>query len=579
MMFPSVFIAAIQLAGVTGESLRARAFFDANNVKVGDPLVLTVDFLGEADFASLHPPALSREVDRADWKLDDASARTDTFRDARRLTYRVRPMREGVLWFPPLEFSYSGPDGEVRTVKSNTIPVHARRGADIVIDGMAESEEDAMPAPPPLVTDHPPLSDDDLFAWRKACAEPSADAFAAFGFPEAKMNEARCAVLSGDWRRALSVYSRLEWTVGQTPGIERGMVAALALRFSNPAAELPVWRQVGRPLLRHGWKGRIGIAGGGVAAALLLFWLLGRAIRAVACVAFALFFAVHAFGQSQDPFAEMERMHRQMRQRMNQMMSAPFGGGFSMQLGGEEREMVDITASVEVDKDDLRVGDPFNFIVSLDTPKGVSVGQVQITPSELFGMQVIGKVENLADAKSANPSNVVKRLAVPVRYDVPFNGRISFSVEGMVSGRTERHGGRFSFMFSNSFRAKSSPVEVAVKPLPSEGQPSGFGGIVAEKLRFTESVDITDVETNDIVQITYRLDYAGYLPERWMPEGAAFEWGRTRRGVDGSGSAEWRRYFVADGAAATPVTELVYYDPEAKRYRTVSAGGTKLNYR
>ena len=45
-----VLVAAIQLAGVEGTDLRARAFFDANNVKVGDPMVLTIDFLGEADF-------------------------------------------------------------------------------------------------------------------------------------------------------------------------------------------------------------------------------------------------------------------------------------------------------------------------------------------------------------------------------------------------------------------------------------------------------------------------------------------------------------------------------------------------
>ena len=31
----------LELLGVQGNALRARAFFDANNVKVGDPLVLT----------------------------------------------------------------------------------------------------------------------------------------------------------------------------------------------------------------------------------------------------------------------------------------------------------------------------------------------------------------------------------------------------------------------------------------------------------------------------------------------------------------------------------------------------------
>ena len=62
-------LAAIKLAGVTGGELTTRAYFDVNNAKVGDPLVLTIDFIGEADFTALHPPALSRHVDRADWKV------------------------------------------------------------------------------------------------------------------------------------------------------------------------------------------------------------------------------------------------------------------------------------------------------------------------------------------------------------------------------------------------------------------------------------------------------------------------------------------------------------------------------
>ncbi|MBQ8126554.1 MAG: hypothetical protein IJ173_11865, partial [Kiritimatiellae bacterium] len=101
-------LGTINLDGVTGGRLTARAAFDANNVRLGDPMILTVDFIGTADFAELHPPALSREVDRRAWKVDDVSAKTDTYRDARRLIYRVRPLREGVLEFPALEFSYNG---------------------------------------------------------------------------------------------------------------------------------------------------------------------------------------------------------------------------------------------------------------------------------------------------------------------------------------------------------------------------------------------------------------------------------------------------------------------------------------
>ena len=43
-------LGTIGLDGVTGEQLTARAAFDANNVRLGDPMILTVDFIGTADF-------------------------------------------------------------------------------------------------------------------------------------------------------------------------------------------------------------------------------------------------------------------------------------------------------------------------------------------------------------------------------------------------------------------------------------------------------------------------------------------------------------------------------------------------
>ena len=576
-----VLAAAVQLVGVSCDNLRVRAFFDANNVTVGDPLELTVDVLGDADFSGLLPPSLSRSVPSADWRLDDSRAKAETFRDARRMTYRVRPMRAGLLWFPALEFSYVDSKGRPAIVRANAIPVHARAGKDVVVEEMDAVER--MPEPPDLVADIgigrpgcPLTRDDDVFAWRKACASPSADAFAAFDFSAARLNEARCAILDGDWKRALSVYGRLEWRIGQSPEIERGMLAALARKYGNPAVELPVWRTVGRPLLRFAWAGRVGLVVAVATGLALLFWLLGRIVRALACIALVAL-PLGAWAQTIDPFAEMERMHRQMQQRMNQMMSQPLGAGASFSFGGGERESVAISARVEASKPEPEVGEDFEFIVRLEAPKTCSIGQIQLTPSESIGMQVTGRAENLPDAKSANPTNVVKRISVPVRYDMPFKGEVFFTVAGMVSSRATRGGGRFSFSFSNSFETRSAPLALEIKPLPDANQPPDFSGIISGKLRLTERLDISQVETNDVIQITYRLDYQGYLPEAWKPDGVDFEWNRSRE--RGEGFAEWRRYFVADGTECTPVLSVVYYDPGSKKYVTVSAGGTRVAYR
>ena len=571
MLLPLI-LCAIQLSGVTGTSLRARAFFDANNVKVGDPLVLTVDFLGKAEFRDLHPPALSKSVDRRVWRVDDASAKTDTYRDARRLTYRVRPLKEGVLWFHALEFEYETPDGTRRIVRANDIPVHAKAGAQVEVAEMSE-DPDKMPEPPDLIVAAPRgLSPDDEFAWRRACANPKADAFAAFPFPEARLNEARCAIMEGNWARALKIYSLLEWQIGQTPDVERGIVAALAHRYDNPAVELPVWRQVLRPVLRYGWEGRVGIVLGALTLLALIGWILGRGIRALACVAVALFLTLPS--DAQDIFEHVRQMHEQMRQQMNQSF-----GGFFSQIGvKEEREPVEIKASVATDRKTLQVGEPFAFIVSIEAPRSVSVGQIRMTPSETFGLTVTGPAENLTDGVSANPSNVVKRLSVPVRYDVPFKGEISFSIEGMVSGRQTRNGGRFSFTFSNSFACEAKPVTIDIRPLPSDGQPPDFGGIISEGLAVFEYPDILRVETNDVVTITYRIKPKGYVPDDFLPLGAAFEWSRQTDREGHVTDIEYRRYFIADGATSTPPLRISYYDPREKKYKTAESGGTPLKY-
>jgi len=583
-MTAAILIAAISLPGVTGGELATRAYFDVNNAKVGDPLVLTIDFIGEADFTALHPPALSRHVDRVDWKVDDMSARTDTDTKrvggffssrevavAKSLSYRVRPMREGVLWFPALTFEYVDAKGRQRTVTANEIPVHAKMGEQVVVQDLAADAE-KMPDPPEIAEDPGvELTDDEMFAWRKACAEPTSEAFSQFDFPAGRMNEATCAIREGKWQHALGVYNRLEWSVGQTPAIERGILAARALKFDNAAAELPVWRVVGRPVLRFAWAGRVGIMVGVLAGLVLAFWLVGRVIRALASVALALLLVPQACGQG--IFEEMERMMEQSRREMQQHMQQMQSMSFS--IGGEEQKPVEIKASVRTEPAELQVGEPFAFVLSIEAPRSATIGQIQIQPSEMYGLTVTGKPENLTDGKPANPSNVVKRLSIPVRYDVPFKGPLSFSVSGMVSGR---QGGRgMLFSFSNSFQVETDPIAVDIRPLPSAGQPEDFSGIISERLRLAETVDNARVGTNDVIRITYHLEYAGYLPRGWKPQGVAFEIGRgTAR--NGTNVVEWMRYFVADGAAATPRMPVSYYDPKTRSYRRIEAGGTHVEY-
>ena len=77
--------------------------------------------------------------------------------------------------------------------------------------------------------------------------------------------------------------------------------------------------------------------------------------------------------------------------------------------------------------------------------------------------------------------------------------------------------------------------------------------------------------------VTYRLRTNGYVPASFQPKDVAFEWGR-QTAPNGTTEIEYRRYVVADGLERTPVQTLSYYDPQAKRYKSVAAGGTPLKY-
>ena len=600
---------AVELTGVIGADLHARTFFDAHNVKVGDPMVLTIDFLGEADFSALHPPALSKVVDSKDWKLDDASAKTETLESrrtvfGRRITYRVRPRHEGVLQFPPLEFSYRTETGASRVVRSNGLPVHAKAGRQVAV---AELGEDltSMPMPDELIRACPAGASKDLeFAWRKACASPSVAAFAPFDFPEGRLNEARCAILDGQWSRALEIYRVLEWQVGQTPAIERGMIAALARKYDNPAAELPVWRQVGRPILKYPWMGRIGIVLGSLGVLAFVFWLLNRGIRAMAAIGAVLFLVLPTAAEttvqeSVTTNADGSVVRKVVRTTSggNGSMSFSFsssssGGGIGLPQGFEEmqsvfdddffaspfgrrrkREPIRIQSTAATERSEALVGETFNLILSIDMPRHCRfVDGLQFSLEERPGLALNGRPYLLDEKASANPTNVYRRYVFPYRALQPLQGSLTYTVAAdVLSG----NGGGFAFFRSSTpYRQTGKVFNFRVKPLPTKGRPEDFTGIVADSVTVLERTDIRTVETNDVVTITYLVKTDGYVPGGRLPPEVAYEWQRSDRDE----AVEYRRYFVSDGALSTPEFSIPYYSPSAKEYRRARANPTHLEY-
>ncbi len=558
----SCLLAAISLQGVEGNGLVTRAFLDVNNARVGDPLVLTVDFLGDADFAALHPPALSSVVDARYWKIDDRSAKTETVDTARRLVYRVRPMREGSYDFPALSFLYLNKEtGATNTIETQKLPVHIKVGSQAALAALdAETAATAYPDGLFINLESSPwhsgaaLSDDELFAWNRACAKPSADAFAAFDFPEAKLNAAACELLDGHWAKAQSIYESLEWRIGETPTIRRGLRAARALATGDSAAELPAWRQALQPILKYSWEGRLACLLGGIAALVLVLFLLSRLARFFFVFALLLSLGGTLFAQS--PFEEMNKMMREM-DRLQENM------GFK-RFSIPEPEL---EATVALDRPEVRVGEPFSFIVSVETPKDVTLSGLNLVTPPIEGLIGLGRGEAMTDLESADTNSVIRRVSIPVRCDAPFSGKVAFKVSGNYEQRVQRRNSFFST--SRSFTLPTKPLVLEIAPLPLENCPKDFTGIVATRLSVRPHASTTQVETNDVVALDVEVNYSGYIPRGALPD--VFQDDRRSRLI-------YRLYTRADGKARTPAVKIPYYDLEKKEYKVASAPGITLNY-
>ncbi len=476
MIFSFILAAIIELSGVKGTDLSARAYFDVNNVKLGDPMTLYVDFIGNADFASLHPPKLAKAVNGGEWKIDEKSAKTDTFRDARRVTYRVRPLKTGVVWLPKFEFSYDGGNGFCAT---SPVPVHVKPGAQIEIE-LAASEVEMPPLPDESLS---PLSQGEDFAWRRD-------------------------YYGGKFQDALAALERHAWDKGQSLYIESAMIATRARLLGNPYAELPVWRVVARPLLKYPLVKQIALVLSFFLAAIVCLVAIGKTIRHFAAVS-----------------------------------------------------LIVVTMSNQ----NPQVGEEFDFLFSIPKPE---VGQISISrlePSEKYGLAITGKLQVVNDSL----------IRLPVRYDVPVKDlSLVWTVYGMVTEKKEINQAGFHMVSSSSrsFAESAAPVRVNVSALDPENQPKDFSGVVAENLRLLEIPDMLNVETNDVIALTYRLvlpqEKGGFIPKGWMPDGAAYWWAE----------GEWKGYFVADGAKATPFVECCYYDPKSKSYKRAKVGGTTIKY-
>jgi len=125
----------------------------------------------------------------------------------------------------------------------------------------------------------------------------------------------------------------------------------------------------------------------------------------------------------------------------------------------------------------------------------------------------------------------------------------------------------------------SAPVEIEVRPLPSNGRPNDFSGFVGD-VEVSTSLDKTTAETNEAVTFTVRVNGEGNirtLPDPELDFPGDFEvyppetTEQVNRGettVSGSKTYEYVLIPRAPGTRTIPSVRLNYFDPAAETYRT-----------
>ena len=98
------------------------------------------------------------------------------------------------------------------------------------------------------------------------------------------------------------------------------------------------------------------------------------------------------------------------------------------------------------------------------------------------------------------------------------------------------------------------------------------------QLSYDPSATRIGLEPTTFAVTAYRMFPKGYVPADFLQKGAAFEWVRQSDRAGTVQEIEYRRYFVADGAAKTPELVIPYYDPRTKSYKSAKTGGTPLKY-
>ncbi len=245
-----------------------------------------------------------------------------------------------------------------------------------------------------------------------------------------------------------------------------------------------------------------------------------------------------------------------------------------------------------------------------------------------------------AVSNSAPYANQTFTLAVRFYYDKPFSGSAPYTAPGITNlfleeiGRTDGNqkignvnypyieiryaatgvtagkaeigpasieyvpGGRLDLsIFDRMFAAlgqepeiaKSKPIALTIRPVPSENKPKSFYGAVGSGYTLTADIDRTDVEAGEAVNLTVKVTGPGNLKSTSdlvlpnVPGLKTYDTVSSSNAAAANGTLKSYKIFktvlvpTASGDYTIPAISWSYYDPAAKEYRTVRSNPLTLH--
>jgi hypothetical protein len=572
--------------GAIAKDFAVSASVDSNVCTSGDPLLFTLELSGAADASMVYAPPVANAFKGTQFKLDEASLKTETLAASKRFTWRVRAVGAGTVELPSVSVAwYDLKSRSYKTQQTVPIPVQIKAGEQATLGGVDEigGETDEFPMPDGIEIPFVPAN----FTLKHALSlavrannekefATAAERYAAFvemldaggemaeedglAFKAVHLrNLASLFVMGGRPREAIAAYSKSELISGATPATVRGLKAAYARLKNDPRCDLPLPRILFPFWFRFALAGRILSVVGAAALFALLFILAVKAGRRLAVFAFMCTVAYCAqawpFG-GRSPFSDI----------FDDMPSVRMGFGGNVCPVG-----VDACFSNEV----TMIGEPVHLIVRLK-PGTVHIAEgsvnleASLPPTSVHdGLQCISAEEYRVRTVFLEPGTNDVRIAVSGAY----SGTYTVTNGNMISS------GR---VVNQPFKVEPSPVRIVVKPLPEKGRPLDYTGAVGRNFRITQKLTPDKVHPGDLVAAEYRLEFEGYCPsnatvrlDNLSREFKAYEMKEIFRD---SSSVVWRQMIVPRTTEATnsALVSFSYYDLRAKRYARAKADPAKV---